>query len=362
MPQGIGASPRRGVTRVMRSNITAIIPVYNGRRYLREAVESVANQTLRPDRLIIIDDGSTDGSTDVLKGLTLPMPLTVVVQANCGQAASRNRGIALADTEFIALLDQDDAWYPRHCEVLIEPLRATPDMGWAYSNCDSVDQDGALITSRLLDSFPTTHPKRDLRTCLSEDMFILPAASLIRKSAIDEVGGFDEQLVGYEDDDLFLRLFVAGWGNAHIPDSLSFWRMHDGNTIRSRRMILSRRSYAAKLMAAYPDRPERNAYFVRDCIAPRFYALNLSQYKWGLLLGDLGLCREVLVDMRIFAVLAGRGFRTRALLEILKYPALILVILQLKNACAAGTRLLARPIRNRRRERKPASQCGDRPG
>jgi len=269
----------------------------------------------------------------------------VVTQENRGQAASRNRGISLAETEFIALLDQDDVWYPRHCEVLVAPLRASAKMGWAYSNCDSVDRDGALIRAHMLDSFPTTHPKRDLQTCLSEDMFILPAASLIRRSAIDSVGGFDEQLVGYEDDDLFLRMFVLGWDNAYIPDSLSFWRMHGSNTIISPRMIKSRRDYAAKLMVAYPDQPDRNEYFVRDCIAPRFYALNMSQYKWGLLIGNFTLCREVHADMRRFAALAGRGLCTNVLLAFLKYPLLVWVVLQGKNACCAFYRFLVRNVK-----------------
>ena len=332
----------------MKSNITAIIPVYNGRRYLREAVESIAHQTLLPDRLIVIDDGSTDGSLEVLEGLALPMPLTVQTQVNAGQAASRNKGIALADTEFIALLDQDDVWYPRHLEVLVQPLREDPDVGWAYSNCDSVAEDGTILNARFLDCFPITHPKRDLRTCLSEEMFILPSASVIRKRAIEAVQGFDEQLVGYEDDDLFLRLFVEGWGNVYFPESHSFWRLHGANTIISRRMIASRRKFSAKLMAAYPDRPDRNEYWVRDCIAPRFYSLNMAQYKWGLMTRDFGLSREVLVDMRKFAALAERGAATSILLFFLKYPLLIWTVLLGKRACAAGASLLARPFKRRR--------------
>jgi GT2 family glycosyltransferase len=110
-------------------------------------------------------------------------------------------------------------------------------------------------------------------------MFILPAASLIRKKAFDEVGGFDEKLVGYEDDDLFLRMFIAGWESAFVPESLSFWRMHGKNTIISTHMINSRRKYADKLMAAYPDSPASNVFWVRDCIAPRFFDLNMSQYN-----------------------------------------------------------------------------------
>jgi GT2 family glycosyltransferase len=111
----------------MRSDITAIIPVYNGRRYLREAVESVLKQTLRPDRLIIVDDGSSDDSLAVLEGMELAIPLTVITQENRGQAASRNRGIALVTTTYIALLDQDDAWYLSTAKRWLPPcLRLRP--------------------------------------------------------------------------------------------------------------------------------------------------------------------------------------------------------------------------------------------
>lgn len=326
----------------MNSNITAIIPVYNGRRYLREAIASVTEQTLRPDHLIIIDDGSTDGSSDCVQDMSLPIPLTLIKQANRGQAAARNKGISLAKTELVALLDQDDVWYPQHCERLAQPLLASESMGWSYSNCDSVDQDGNIILSRMLEASPITHPKRDLKTCLSEDMFILPSASLIRKKAIDAVGGFDEQLVGYEDDDLFLRLLMAGWDNTYFRESLSFWRMHAANTIVSPRMISSRRHYATKLMSTYPDQPERNEYYVRDCIAPRFYALTMSQYEWGLVNGKRDLCHEMLVDMRQFAILAKRGIGTKFFLSLLKHPRLAWLALRANNTFAACRRKLSR--------------------
>ncbi len=311
----------------VKSNVTAIIPVYNGKRYLREAVESVIYQSVLPDRLLIIDDGSTDGSVEVLEGINSSVPITVITQPNAGQAAARNRGVALADTECIALLDQDDRWYPRHIEVMLQPLSANPKMGWVYTNCDAVGEDGKMRIRNLLDSYPVTHPKRDLRTCLSEDMFILPSASMIRKRAFEAVGGFDERFCGYEDDDLFLRLFVAGWGNEYIPESHSTWRIHDASSLHSHRMIKSRRIYAEKLMAEYPDQPENNTFFVRDCIAGRFFTTNWQQYKRGLIIGELDYCREALADMRQFAALADRGLATQYLLFILKFPAVLRIFL-----------------------------------
>jgi len=108
-------------------------------------------------------------------------------------------------------------------------------------------------------------------------------------------------------------------------------------------------------MAAYPDRPEQDEYYVRDYIAPRFYALNMSQYKWGLIIGNLDLCREMLVDMRKFSVLAGSGLHIKALLAILKYPALVRVVLKVKTACVAPAQWLLRSLKGGASEKTEAS-------
>ncbi len=315
----------------MKSNITAVVPVYNGKRYLREAVESIIGQTLRPERLIIIDDGSSDGSTDVLKGLEAQIPITIIRQDNSGQAASRNKGIALAETEFVALLDQDDIWYPKHCEMLIQPLLSSPKVGWTYSNLDKADAEGQVMLARMLDAQPITHPKRDFQTCLSEDMFILPSASLLRKTAVMEVGGFDEKLIGYEDDDLFLRLLVAGWGNEYLPESLSFWRIHDRNTIWSQHMITSRAYYFTKLSSAFPNRPDVGEYLVRDCLTPRFYSLSLNDYKIAICFRNFDVCRQMRADMKKYARLAEYGIGAQLTILLLTYPSLIWLFYKTKR-------------------------------
>jgi len=326
----------------MKSNVTAIIPVYNGKRYLREAVESVIQQTLPPDQLIIIDDGSTDGSLEALAGLESPVPITVVTQPNAGQAAARNRGVFMAQTEFIALLDQDDRWYPGHVEVLARMLHEHPEAGWVYSNCDAVDEDGKMLIQGMLDAYPFTHPKRDLRICLSEDMFILPSASMIRKKAFDEVGGFDERFSGYEDDDLFLRLFVAGWGNEYIREPHSIWRIHKTSTLHSHRMVKSRRIYAEKLIAAFPDRTEPGDYLVRDCIAPRFITMNMQQYERGLIIGDLSFCREALADIRKFAPLCRRDPVRSVMMFFMRFPWVLRLFL---HGWHLATRIIKLPFR-----------------
>jgi hypothetical protein len=110
-------------------------------------------------------------------------------------------------------------------------------------------------------------------------MYVLPSASLIRADAFREVRGFDEQLSGYEDDDLFLRLFAAGYGNAFVPKPLSAWRIHSGSSSHSMRMYQSAMLYAEKLIEQFPNEPIRSRYYVRDLIAPRFLRSALGYYR-----------------------------------------------------------------------------------
>src|SRR6267378_3262722 len=93
-----------------KSLISCIIPVFNGARYLREAVESILGQTYRPIEIIIVDDGSTDNTADVVKNYG--DQVRYVCQPNGGPSAARNQGVSVAQGAFVAFLDQDDVWHP----------------------------------------------------------------------------------------------------------------------------------------------------------------------------------------------------------------------------------------------------------
>lgn len=302
-----------------KSDVTAIIPVYNGEKYLKEAIESVLNQTVLPDELVIIDDGSIDGSLDIIKQIKCSIPIKIISQQNAGQSSARNNGVKNSKTNYIAFLDQDDFWYKNHIEVLIQPFLQNPSIGWVYSNLDTVRSDGSIIQQNLLDTINIRHPKNDINICLSEDMFILPSASIIRKKAFQSINGFDERLSGYEDDDLFLRLFYNGWKNIYINDSLSAWRIHLASSMFSKRMLTSRRIYWEKLINNYPDKPEVNQFYVRDRIAPRFFKYALNEYIRGIKSNDYDLCAESYTDMMRYSLKFNTSFLMKFKLIILKY-------------------------------------------
>lgn len=286
--------------------VSVILPVYNGLQYLRESIASVLAQTLQPLELFLVDDGSDDGSLQYLQGVQAPFPVVVLQQDRKRQSAARNLAASQAKGKYLAFLDHDDIWFSRHLERLVQPLEEDPWMGWSYSDIDEIDGSGQQVAQRTLKGYNphVEHPKTNLINMLSADMFIFPSAAVVRREAFEAIGGFDERLSGYEDDDLFLRLFRAGWLNTFLPESLVRYRRHSVSSSFSERMWISRDIFANKLMTMYPNDPHLVRFYVRDVIAPRFYASAKAEYWRHLPHRRWEQCRMSIALMRRFTGLS----------------------------------------------------------
>jgi glycosyltransferase involved in cell wall biosynthesis len=260
-------------------SIVAVVPLYNGAAWIEESIRSVLAQTLQPTEFIVVDDGSTDGGPDIVERLAGQYPLIRLMRKNNGgQSAARNFAVRHSTSAFIALIDQDDRWYPNHLAAL---MRAALEhdglpLGWVYSDFDDIDQSGQLVRRGYIDH--VTNPKRNLLRILSEGMIIQPSATLISREAFEAVGGFDEQLSGYEDDDLFLRMFRANYDNVFVPYSTSQWRIHRSSYGASDRHDQSLKYFICKLLKAFPDDPWRGHSYAKDVIAPRFTHIWMVMY------------------------------------------------------------------------------------
>jgi glycosyltransferase involved in cell wall biosynthesis len=279
--------------------VVAVIPLYNGAKYIELAVRSVLSQSVAVAEIVIVDDGSTDDGPAIVKRLAEVNPIRFIHKPNGGQASARNVGIAESKSSLIALLDQDDVWYPEHVETLIHPFLKTPHarLGWTYSDLDQVDEAGNMLVHNLLTAEAAFHPKRDLYSCLRTDMHILPSASLISRSAFESVGGFDERLCGYEDDDLFLRMFRRGYESVYFGEASTQFRSHSGSTSYSPRIAASRIAYFRKLVEEFPDDEFREVCFRRDLLAPRFLRLIVSDYSRNVRLGNRDAMRQNVEDL-----------------------------------------------------------------
>lgn len=208
-------------------SVAAIIPCRNGEAYLAEALASVRAQTLPVDELIVVDDGSTDRSVDIARAAGC----TVVAAAGPGgPAAARNVGWRHARSGLLAFLDADDRWLPHHCATLVAWLDAHPAAVLAYGGVNLFGLMGGQFPSLLPAGEPADASIISAVACAVPQMSVM-----IRRSALEAVGGYDEQWRGVEDFDLFARLALLGPFIA-APEITAEYRQHPGQTTRARRM------------------------------------------------------------------------------------------------------------------------------
>ena len=252
--------------------VAVIIPYYNGADWVERAIISVLSQTVKADEFVIVNDGSTPDQRQALALLKDKYPFNIIDKENGGQGSARNTGVAATTSEYISLLDQDDFYLPNHIKDLVGALpEDDPRLGYVYADLCEADGAGSIIHSNMLRQQSGQHPKAGhITTLLQNDMFVLPSASLINRTAFISVGGFDEQFMGYEDDDLFLRMFRAGFTNYFLNQPVTVWCMHTGSTSWSIKMSRSRFRYLKKLSSLYLNDDAKGMYYFRDCLMRRF--------------------------------------------------------------------------------------------
>ena len=177
--------------------VAVIIPAFNRAVTLPRALDSVLMQTRPADEIIVIDDGSTDNTEEVLADYP---DVTVIRQANSGVSAARNRGIKAAGAEWIALLDSDDSWHPQKLEMQLERLEQNP--GHRLCHTEEIWVRNGVRVNQM-----KKHQKGGgmiFHRCL-EMCVISPSSALLHRTIFDEYGLFDETLPACEDYDLWLR-------------------------------------------------------------------------------------------------------------------------------------------------------------
>ncbi len=202
-----------------------IIPAYNAGKYVGEAVESALAQTYPNIEIVVIDDGSTDDTSAVLRPYAERGAIVYVRQENRGLSGARNAGIRRARGEFIALLDSDDIFLPRKIERQVADLAAHPECGVSY--CRAVHfYDGD--PGRTFDIAYRYYSGGEVFPHLLRMNFINPLTVVLRRSAIERAGLFDESYRRSEDWEYWVRLAYAGIEFRYLPEALGRYRMrHD---------------------------------------------------------------------------------------------------------------------------------------
>lgn len=270
--------------------VSVVMPVYNACRanklFLIKALDSIANQTYPNVELVIVDDGSTDDTHAVCQEYLAAHPglrVQYLSKPNGGQSSARNFGIKACHGEYVGFLDQDDEWYEDKLEKVV-PWLANRDIDVLYTDSDSIDGDDRVTFGRIHGQYHCgwPHPKSSLEDILFKDIYVMPGLMTIKRSAFEAVGGFDEKLSGYEDDDLFLRLYEH-FKFFYLPIPTLRWRIYGDNYSFSHRMLTSRVYYWNKLMANYTDqgRNRRRVHMISLRFFWQFMGQAKMQYQEG---------------------------------------------------------------------------------
>ena len=195
--------------------VSVIIPVYNGERFLSAALDSVFAQDYRPMEVIVVDDGSTDHTAEIVSNYT---EVRYLHQANQGPGAARNTGIAVAHGEFVAFLDADDIWLPKKLNTQMGYLLEHPQVGYVIARMHFILETGIEWPAHW-----------DREHFLQDPPIFLPSALLVRKVILEQVGMFDQQLSTAEDRDWFARANHLNVPMAVIDSVLLHRRIHDRN-------------------------------------------------------------------------------------------------------------------------------------
>jgi glycosyltransferase involved in cell wall biosynthesis len=181
--------------------VSVIIPNYNHTRFVTDAIQSVLNQTYRSYEIIVVDDGSTDNSREVVAGFG--SQVRYIWQENQGLAGARNTGIRAARGELIGLLDADDQWLPEFLEKMVALADEYPEAVVYYCSAQGMDTDGHDLPQVF--GGPAVPPKLIYQLLLRAN-FLIPSTVVLRRSTVLAAGLFDQALRSCEDWDLWLRL------------------------------------------------------------------------------------------------------------------------------------------------------------
>ena len=230
----------------MPSNVSVVIPTYNGAKYITAALESVFAQTRLPDEIVVVDDRSTDDTLKVLQSLRGPVAIRILqLERNSGgPVVPMTKGFGQSDAPYIVTLDQDDRMHPNRIERQVGALEQHPDAAAAVGLLVKIDSDGNrspgdfVADSRVrIDAIPyrdgvgcrLLDPAGVYAHVLSHGTLTIASSTTFRKSAWQAAGGFDASLRVAWDSDISLKLTAVG-PLAYIPDPIGDYRLHAANT------------------------------------------------------------------------------------------------------------------------------------
>lgn len=239
------------------STVAVLIPAYNTVQYIRDTLRSVATQTRLPEQVVIVDDGSTDGTVEaaLVAAKDLGLKVEVLRQRNGGVAAARNAGLARVRTDLVAPLDADDLMLPNHLSSLTRPFDVYADLAICFGDCEVLDESGSVcknsLTSDAVAQLPCDEGPDGLRlirgspfkNLIRRTFVALQCACVISVVAWKQARGHDESILLSPDRGFVMRLSRVG-RFAYLPKIVGRYRQRPGSLSATGRLERARNVFA----------------------------------------------------------------------------------------------------------------------
>jgi len=243
------------------SCISIIIPCYNAEQWVAETLESCLAQTYRPLEIIVVDDGSTDGSLSIIERYAQQHPDMIQYETgpNRGGCAARNRGFARSSGEYVMFLDADDLIAPDTIAVLVPHLAARHTVAacrWQYL---------ILTETGWRNLFPPAPTQSDEILNYLTGLFVPPCALLWQSETVEAIGGWDETLQSYQDGDFMLRALFAGVRLVRVDGGMGYYRRHSQQSVSrivSKNALVSRMRVLEKTEETLRNRGDIQTYML----------------------------------------------------------------------------------------------------
>jgi len=268
------------------NKVSIIMPVLNGEKFIGEAIQSILAQTYRNYELIVIDDGSTDGTAALVKSFSDRLELKYVPHPKPqGIAPSMNDGVRHASGDFISFLDHDDAWFPDFLATQVAYLEQHPEVGMVHSDFQTTDVQGNVMEESVARCRHRTRPSGHVFPQLFCDSFIVGNSVLIRKECFARLGMFDESL-RWGDYHMWMRI-ARNYRVDYVDKVLTKYRQHP---TQSTRTVSANSPYEdsvgmmalKKIVQLYPEvRQELGAKTIRRRMAELHFEMACTWWSSG---------------------------------------------------------------------------------
>ncbi len=277
--------------------ISVIIHTYNNEKFIAETVESVLKQTYNEYEIIVVDDGSEDGTRDAL--LPYMQKIRYHYKENGGIASAKNAGISLSKAEFIAFLDHDDLWIPDKLKIQIEHFNRNPQIGLVYAKYTSFRDDKELRTK------PEKGYSGWIFAKLISKSFIQTSTVMVKRDCLNAVGPFDESFRLADEYDMFLRIarrFQCGF----VDRELTRYRVHDTNASKND-LLFGKENLRVykKIYNSYTNLDEKEKKILKKRIG--MYSIKVAKglYNQGQLEESMKYQKEALEYLPFYKRIAG---------------------------------------------------------